>query len=44
MTAFRGRLHLRRQVRQPARLLHVRYDEYRLDRPETRLVWELLSF
>ena len=40
-SGFRGRLHLSRQVRQPAHrahLLHVQYDEYLPDRPETRLV------
>ncbi|WP_189644090.1 McrC family protein, partial [Deinococcus piscis] len=38
---LRGRLNLAQQVRQlPSRahLLHVTYDEYRPDRPETRLV------
>ena len=40
-SGFRGRLHLSRQVRQPphrGHLLHVQYDEYLPDRPETRLV------
>lgn len=38
---LRGRLNMTRQFRQPpsrAHLLHVRYDEYLPDRPETRLV------
>lgn len=38
---LRGRLNLSRQMRQPpsrAHLLHVTYDEYLPDRPETRLV------
>lgn len=38
---LRGQLNLPRQLRQPphrAHLLHVRYDEFLPDRPETRLV------
>lgn len=38
---LRGRLNLPRQLQQPphrAHLLHVRYDEFLPDRPETRLV------
>jgi len=37
---LKGRLHLSRQLRQPqqrAHLLHVEYDEFLPDRPETRL-------
>ncbi|WP_104992438.1 McrC family protein [Deinococcus sp. NW-56] len=40
-SSFKGRLDATRQVRQPlhrAHLLHVEYDEYLPDRPETRLV------
>lgn len=40
-TGLRGRLDMPRQVRQPpyrAHLLHVNYDEFLPDRPETRLV------
>lgn len=40
-TGLRGRLDMSRQLRQPphrAHLLHVTYDEFLPDRPETRLV------